>query len=115
MTIQSANTLQIAIYEGPGSQAMPQDLRFELMRTLLEKGYAVNRITDAKALCASQTKVLLVLGHFNDRESAPLCDPNGNGNGAVEIILKDVGGSDVAGILEQVESVRQERMSAKPG
>ena len=37
----AANVLRVILYEGEGSRALEDDRRYELMRTLLEKGYAV--------------------------------------------------------------------------
>ena len=45
MIANAAPAPRVVLYEGEGSRALEESQRFELMRTLLEKGYAVTSVT----------------------------------------------------------------------
>ena len=109
MTVVGNPSLRIVLYEGPGSRPMPRDLRFEVMRTLLEKGYAVTYLPDGGSATTSPDQLLLVLGLLDEIAPEQLRIDN------AQVVIRDIAGRDVARILEQVESVRAESNASKPG
>lgn len=64
MNIAVGAKLQVILYEGPGSRLLPTERRVSLMRTLLEKGYAVSLRSSAIATL-SPSSATLVIGHFD--------------------------------------------------
>ena len=116
MIAAPAPSLRVVLYEGAGAAPMPEGPRFELVRSLLEKGYAVTAVRDGEgrggAVSASDAGTLLVLGLF--AAGAP---PHvfGDADDAVKVLFGDVGGMELAAILDHVESVRGEAQARKPG
>jgi Pyruvate/2-oxoacid:ferredoxin oxidoreductase delta subunit len=113
--IAAPPSLRVVLYEGAGAAPVPAGPRFELLRTLLEKGYAVTAVRDGgrggKPVSASDAGTLLVLGVFTDGAPPQL----GGDDAAVRVVFRDVGGMDLAAIVEHVESVRGESSARKPG
>ena len=113
MISAASPSLRVVLYEGTGAAPIPDDSRFELMRTLLEKGYAVTTMREGGAVSASDAGTLLVLGLFAD--GAP---PELGGEGAGErmkVAFHDIGGLELATVVAHVESVRGETQARKPG
>ena len=113
MIASPSPSLRVVLYEGAGSGRMPDGPRFELMRTLLEKGYAVTAVRDGGAVSATDAGTLLVLGLFADGTPPQL--GNGSAEGAVTVTFRDVGGMELDAIVGHVESVRGDAQARKPG
>src|SRR5688572_1276328 len=90
---------------------MPGPGRFELLRTLLEKGYAVTAVRDGGAVSASDDGTLLVLGVFEGGAPPQL----GSAGDSVRVLFRDIGGMDLAAVIGHVESARGETQARKPG
>jgi Pyruvate/2-oxoacid:ferredoxin oxidoreductase delta subunit len=115
--ITAPPSLRVVLYEGAGSGRLPDGPRFELMRTLLEKGYAVTAVRDGGAVSPSDAGTLLVLGLFGTTVPPHI---GGNGNGGhngdgVNVLFRDIGGTDLAAIVAHVEQVRGDSQARKPG
>jgi NAD-dependent dihydropyrimidine dehydrogenase PreA subunit len=111
MIAAPAPSLRVVLYEGTGGGRIPDGPRFELMRTLLEKGYAVTAVRDGGGVSASDAGTLLVLGLFGDGAPPQL----GGDDAGVMVVFRDVGGMELGAIVEQVESIRGESSARKPG
>ena len=114
MIAATSPSLRVVLYEGSGSGPMPEPARFELMRTLLEKGYAVTAVRNGGAVSSSDAGTLLVLGLFDDATPPQLGGSDGS-NGSVRVVFRDIGGMDLAAVVEHVESVRGTTDARKPG
>ena len=112
-------SLRVVLYEGAGAAPVPDGPRFELLRTLLEKGYAVTAVRDGgpggKSVSASDAGTLLVLGVFAGGAPPQLGGEDAGAGDAVRVLFRDVGGMELAAIVEHVESVRGEAQARKPG
>ena len=109
--IASTGTFRIALYEGIGSVPLEPTFRFELTRTLLEKGNAVTRVRAEGSVSSAGPGALLVLGRFAGQAfpaEVPVDD-------RVRVQLRDIEGMDIAAVLETVDSVRQSANVPKPG
>jgi NAD-dependent dihydropyrimidine dehydrogenase PreA subunit len=100
----SARLAHVLLYEGDGSRPLDGSVRFGLLRTLLDRGYEVSRVTrtDEGAPRSSAAERLLVLGQFEGGAAPRLEDAAG----AVDIESRDVTELDAEGILALVESWR---------
>lgn len=104
-------TLRVVLYEGTGSQPLPDRERAQILQSLLESGYPVSCTRAGGPLSGVSGGALVVLGRF--LEAQPPSAP-GTG-GEVEVYFHDVEGRDAAGILELVEGTRHELNLNKPG
>jgi Pyruvate/2-oxoacid:ferredoxin oxidoreductase delta subunit len=112
MITATATSLRVVLYEGSGAAPIPDDGRFELLRSLLEKGYAVTAVRDGGAVSASDAGTLLVLGLFGDSAPPQL---GVDGVDGVRVLFRDIGGMELAAVVGHVESVRGETDARKPG
>lgn len=67
-------SLRIALYEGPNSRPVAAGDRFRLLKTLLEKGYAVTCTHGIADIAPADNSVLLVLARFENGSPPPLQD-----------------------------------------
>lgn len=111
MIQNAAPALRVVLYEGEGSLALSNAERFEIMKTLLQKGYQVTRALKNGAVSTILEGVLLVLGRFT--ESRPPMDKATEGK--VKVYFRDTGELNAAEVVGLVESVSEEIESAKPG
>ena len=58
-------SLLVVLYEGAGAAPLDADARFEITRTLLEKGYRVTSARQGRRSDAPADRQLLVLGRFD--------------------------------------------------
>ena len=113
MIANAATPMRVVLYEGEGSRPVDETQRFDLLKTLLEKGYPVTtsrtggRVSSADAGAAT----MVVLGRFDD--SQPL-DADGEA-GDLKLHLRDIEGLDTPAVLATVESTRAEANAPKPG
>jgi Pyruvate/2-oxoacid:ferredoxin oxidoreductase delta subunit len=103
--------LRVALYESAGSQPLSGATRAELLRALLEKGYAVSCIRPGAPVSSIFAGELVVLGQFDEQKPA---EAEGN-DGQVTLHFRQIAGLSTAQIVELVEQVRGERKAAKPG
>jgi Pyruvate/2-oxoacid:ferredoxin oxidoreductase delta subunit len=103
--------LRVLLYEGEGSRPFESGERVAILRSLLEKGYAVSCARSGGFLSEANAGVVLVLGSFLDG-IPPLADGAG---GRVTVYFRDVGGLDPSSVLTLVDGVRDEHRIPSPG
>ena len=102
---------RVVLYEGTGSHSLSDSIRFEITKSLLEKGHAVTSVQAGAEVSSMEGGSLLVLGRFT--EERPL---EGKSNGShVRLVFRNIEGVDPARVLELVEEVRDELQVPEPG
>src|SRR5689334_21652396 len=72
MSLTTAATLRVVLYEGAGSQPLDGADRFAAITALLEKSFAVTRATAEHVGAPRETGPILVLGKFEEgKQPAP--------------------------------------------
>ena len=111
--------LRVVLYEGGGSTPLDGPRRYDILRTLLERGYGVTAVRPGGAVSdAPAAGTLLVLGQFPDGHASQLdahAKVNGAADPAVNVQFRDITGSDAAAVLALVESAAAETQTRKPG
>src|SRR5205807_2069041 len=69
-TVPTAVKLRVVLYEGDGSRPLESAARYELIRTLLEKGYAITAARNGGASNHADGAALVVLGQFDQAKPA---------------------------------------------
>jgi Pyruvate/2-oxoacid:ferredoxin oxidoreductase delta subunit len=105
--------LRVVLYEGEGSRSLEEADRFDLLRTLLEKGYAVTRTRSGGAVSGPDQAggTMVVLGRF-DRQQFAQAD---GAAGDLKLHFRDIEGQGAAACVETVESIRAETQATKSG
>jgi len=111
MGLKEQTTLRVVLYEGNGAQPLEANDRFAAMTGLLEKGFAVTRVTGEGRVAPADRTSLLVLGRF-DGGTPPEAEDS---DGPVSVRFQDIAGFDANRVAEAVESVRAETNAAKHG
>ena len=111
MGLKEQTTLRVVLYEGNGAQPLEANDRFAAMTGLLEKGFAVTRVTGEGRVAPADRTSLLVLGRF-DGGTPPEAEDT---DGPVSVRFQDIAGFDANRVAETVESVRAETNAAKHG
>src|SRR5438105_9677610 len=111
MPLKEQTTLRVVLYEGDGAQPLEAGDRFTTMTTLLEKGFAVTRVSDKGRVAPADRTSLLVLGRFNDGR-APLGE---DASGLVNLRFQDITDFGSNRIAEAVETLRAETNAARHG
>jgi NAD-dependent dihydropyrimidine dehydrogenase PreA subunit len=109
LAVAPAPVFKVALYEGVGSRPLDASTRSELLRTLLEKGYAVTSIRPGGKVNQSVTGTLVVLGRYEEQKPA-----TAEGDGGVTLYFRDIESLDAAGVLGVVESIRGELNAPPP-
>ena len=111
MSLTTAATLRVVLYEGADSPSLDSTDRFSALTALLEKGFAVTRAVAGGRVAPHERGSLLVLGQFA-----------GGGTLAAEgvsaatpVRFQDITGFDTNRIAEVAESTRVELGAAKHG
>jgi len=113
MITHTHRPLRVVLYEGAGSIPLPAEARTLVMASLLDKGYAVTRVTrEHGASLADDDHTLLVLGAFEN--GAPQVE-DAAARRTVE--ARDIAGLDAPNVLGLVEDfrARQGRTMNQPG
>jgi NAD-dependent dihydropyrimidine dehydrogenase PreA subunit len=106
MSAVSRSTVQVVLYEGAGSRPLDASARAEILRALLDKGYAVTALRERNMATVANGARTLVLGRF-ERQPANI--------GGDTFLLRDIDGmthSDVAALADQI---REEAELPAPG
>lgn len=108
-----APALRVVLYEGGGSRPLEEGQRYDLLKTLLEKGYGVTSArTSGQVSGAGEGRgAMVVLGKFDDTRFTEL---EGDA-GELKVHIRDIEDMDTAAQLLAVESVRDEGQVPKPG
>src|ERR1041385_9076891 len=111
MSLATASTLRIVLYEGADAQPLDSTDRFSALAALLEKGFAVTRAVAGGRVAPHERGSLLVLGKFA-----------GGGTLAAEgvspgtpVRFQDITGFDTNRIADGAEKTRAEWGAAKHG
>lgn len=111
MIAAAGPAFRVLLYEGEGSRPLESATRSEIMRSLLEKGYAVSRAVAGGTVTPMPTGSLLVLARFLTGQPPRVEDSRGE----VTVQCRDIEGLDAAGVLEAVEATREAAEAPKPG
>jgi len=99
---------RVLLYEGVSSKQIDSQLRRPLVRTLLDRGYTVTRITESSTLGNLGHTELIVLGVF---DQLPAFDSESR---ALTIHTRDVQNDTLEGLLEYIEGIAQGVSEARP-
>jgi Pyruvate/2-oxoacid:ferredoxin oxidoreductase delta subunit len=113
MIANAAPVLRVVIYEGEGSRPLDESQRFDLMRTLLEKGYAVTstRFGGQVSGAGNRGGTMVVLGQFNQDGFAGAEATAGD----LKLHFCDISEMDLPAVLAAIENARSETDQPKPG
>ena len=102
MVTHTHRPLRVVLYEGAGSIPLPAEARAQVMASLLDKGYAVTRVTPERgASLAEDDHTLLVLGSFEN--GAPVVEDAAERRA---VAARDIGGLDAVAVMHLVEEFR---------
>lgn len=110
MIASAENSMRIVLYEGNGSRPLSGADRFQLLRTLLEKGYSISRVRPDGQLADQGHGQLVVLGKFDQRP--PEFDSNDSDTTVRTIDIQDL---TVDSIVQQLEDIGSEANRPGPG
>jgi len=111
MGLKEQATLRVVLYEGSAAQPLEANDRIAAMTGLLEKGFAVTRVTGEGRVAPADRTSLLVLGLF-DHGRPPQAEDR---DAQVSVRFQDIAGFDANRVAETVESVRAQTNAAKHG
>jgi Pyruvate/2-oxoacid:ferredoxin oxidoreductase delta subunit len=116
-SVTARTPLLVVLYEGAGAMPLDGEARFEITRTLLEKGYRVIATRAGRAHGTSTDprltpaeRQVLVLGRFTS--ATPIEAVAGTG---AAVHFRSLDGVDAAGVVAIVEGVGGESQTQKPG
>ena len=112
MIANARSPMRVVLYEGDGSRPVDEAQRFELMKSLLEKGYAVTSTRSGGQVSApTDAGTMVVLGRFDEQRPIDA----GGASGDLQLHVRDIEGLDTPAVLDTVESARGEAQAPKPG
>lgn len=113
MIANAAKPMRVVLYEGEGARPVDEGQRFDLLKSLLEKGYPVTatRAGGRVSGADSGAGTMVVLGRFD--QERPL-DADGDA-GELKLHVRDIDGMETPAVLDAVESARGEAQAPKPG
>ena len=106
----SAPALRIALYEGVGSTPLAGTRRAELLRALLEKGYAVTCVRPGMPVASAFAGQLLVLGQFDEEKPV-----EAEGGDRLQLHFRQIAAFTTPQILDLIEKVRAGTDAPRPG
>lgn len=109
MNATARPTLRVVLYEGIGSQPLSGADRFEVMRALLEKGYAITSSRQGGQVSGGSGD-LLVLGRYVDQPPAQAEATDGS----ARMYFRDIAGLAATAVVELVEQLREQLHGPKP-
>ena len=107
MSIKDQSTLRILLYEGEGASRLSGSARFEAVRGLIEKGYAISRSADHCEVTPGEKSSVLVLGQFT---SEPPEQKEHSPSGTAVYFRQLPGDSQT--LLGMVEGIREQAKAA---
>ena len=108
MSQLQGHRLRVVLYEGPGTSPLCSESRFEVMASLLDRGFQLTRPAVGGAVAPTDDAAVLVLGQF-DNQTAP-ADQSDNGR---SMCFRDITGVDAAGVVTQAEQVAKDAGAAR--
>jgi NAD-dependent dihydropyrimidine dehydrogenase PreA subunit len=110
MSALASPRLRVALYEGRGARPLSEPHRTELLRGLLDGGYAVTCIrAEGSPPAPPADGLLVVIGRFEGALPADGAD------GGVRVRFEDLGSQEPAAALARVEALRDEAALPRPG
>ena len=104
--------LRVVLYEGTGGRPLPDGERFEIMRNLLDKGYAVtSTCTGGQVGAPTASEPVLVLGRFTE-DTPPKAE---DAAGERPVYFRGLEGLATDAVLDMVEQVRTDAQAVEPG
>jgi Pyruvate/2-oxoacid:ferredoxin oxidoreductase delta subunit len=110
-TAVSTPALRVALYEGAGATPLDGPRRAQLMKALLEKGYAVTCVRAGSPVASIFAGELVVLGQFHEEKPREA----ETSDGSLAIHFRQIGGLSTEQVIGEVEQIRDQRGSFKPG
>lgn len=107
----TAGAFRVVLFEGTGAEPLPDDLRGELLTSLLKSGYAASVVRRGGAVSAMKSGTLVVLGRFTETRPET-ADAAG---GPVTVHFRNVADQTAAELLAEVETLRDATSLPKPG
>ncbi len=108
--MKAVDGLRVVLYEGASAVPLESARRFDVMRLLLERGYAVTRTRQGGHVSDAATGTLVVLGQFADRRPPEdQLAPTG-----VQVYCREIDGLAAPQVVELVESLRREVQAPEP-
>jgi len=101
--------LRLVLYEGAGAQPLASEDRFDMIRSLLERGYAVTRRSNATFDVAVDASPTIVLARFDDGQPPAVAAKD------TALRFQDIDGVEHTRIGELVETVRSAFGAARHG
>ncbi len=111
MSLLEETTLRVVLYEGAGAAELPADERFDIMSTLLAKGYTVTRAGAGGRVAPADRSSILALGRFEGGRTPEA----GDAADGTEVRFEDINGHAPAAIAERVDAIREETRTSKHG
>ena len=112
MITHNARPLKVLLYEGNGALPLPPEARLKVMTALLDKGYAVSRVTPTSVTATpSDDHTLLLLGTFPQRQAPALEDVTGR----IQIETRDITDLDPETVVALVDKTRGDKPMNEPG
>jgi len=110
-TSLTSPTLRVLLYEGVGSAPLADGERAAIVRSLLEKGYAVSSNRSGGPLSDSRGGAVAVLGRFDEAKPDQATDETG----ATTVCFRNIDGLDTDAVLATVEAIRGDSDVPQPG
>lgn len=108
--IESNYSLHVGLYETNGKSLLADGQRFDLIQTLLDKGYSVSIIRSLEQISSLEKDRLLLLGHSAYK---PLLVEKPENQ--FKTVFRDVDGLRTDQIIDAVDAVREEAKLPKLG
>ncbi len=104
MSRTEGKNLRVVVYEGAGSQPLPDEDRFAMISSLLAEGFEVTRAAPGGDVADADARTMLVLGRFDEKSP-----PTARGlDGETTVHFRDVTGVPAEGVVEVAREVRGE-------
>ncbi len=113
MIANAVSPPRVVLYEGEGSRPVDDAQRFDLMKSLLEKGYSVTSTRAGGHVSAADSTggTMVILGRF---EQEGLSGAQGDA-GDLKLHVRDIEGLETPAVLEAVDAARGDAQIDKPG
>jgi Pyruvate/2-oxoacid:ferredoxin oxidoreductase delta subunit len=103
--------LRVVLYEGEGAAELPAEERFEIMSSLLAKGYTVTRAGAEGRVAPADRSSIVALGRF-DNGQAPQAE---DAAGEVSVRFEHIDGQPPADLAARVDAIREETHTSRHG